>query len=78
MPRIAGTDIPDRKKIYYALQYVHGVGAKFAMDILIDAARLTEPEFRSEDLIVRIENQEARARVYGDPLQIEQVLGNLL
>jgi len=30
VPRIAGIDIPDRKKIYYALQYVHGIGPKFA------------------------------------------------
>lgn len=37
MPRIAGTDVPDRKKIYYALQYVHGLGPKFAADILREA-----------------------------------------
>ncbi len=37
MPRIAGTDVPDRKKILYALQYVHGIGPKFARDILSQA-----------------------------------------
>ncbi|RMH24330.1 MAG: 30S ribosomal protein S13 [Planctomycetota bacterium] len=37
MPRIAGIDVPDRKKIYYALQYVHGIGPKFAKDILDEA-----------------------------------------
>jgi len=37
LPRIAGTDVPDRKKIYYALQYVHGLGPKFAADILREA-----------------------------------------
>ncbi len=37
MPRIAGTDVPDRKKILYALQYVHGIGPKFANDILTQA-----------------------------------------
>lgn len=37
MARIAGVDIPDRKKIYYALQYVHGIGPKFAADILTEA-----------------------------------------
>lgn len=34
MPRIAGVDIPEKKKILYALQYIHGIGAKFAADIL--------------------------------------------
>jgi len=37
VPRIAGIDVPDRKKIYYALQYVHGIGPKFAKDILDEA-----------------------------------------
>ena len=30
MPRIAGVDIPDRKKILFSLQYVHGIGPKVA------------------------------------------------
>ena len=34
MPRIAGVDIPDRKKILFSLQYVHGIGPKVAADIL--------------------------------------------
>ena len=37
MPRVAGIDIPDKKKIYFALQYVHGIGPKFAKDILTEA-----------------------------------------
>ncbi len=37
MPRIAGVDIPEKKKIYFALQYVHGIGQKVAMDILTEA-----------------------------------------
>lgn len=37
MPRLAGIDVPDRKKILYALQYIHGVGPKFAADILVEA-----------------------------------------
>ncbi|MEN0021491.1 MAG: 30S ribosomal protein S13 [Planctomycetota bacterium] len=48
MPRIAGTDIPDRKKIYYALQYVHGIGPKFAADILTEAN--INPETRANEL----------------------------
>ncbi len=37
MPRIAGVDIPEKKKIRYALRYIHGIGAKFADDILNEA-----------------------------------------
>jgi small subunit ribosomal protein S13 len=37
MPRIAGVDVPDKKKILYALQYLHGIGPKFAADILAEA-----------------------------------------
>jgi small subunit ribosomal protein S13 len=37
MPRVAGIDIPENKKIYFALQYVHGIGSKFAKDILAEA-----------------------------------------
>lgn len=37
MPRIAGIDVPDRKAIYYSLQYIHGIGPKFAADILTEA-----------------------------------------
>ena len=48
MPRIAGTDIPDRKKIYYALQYVHGIGPKFAAEILGEAS--IDPETRANEL----------------------------
>jgi PAS domain S-box-containing protein len=47
-------------------------------DILIDAIRLTEPEFRSRGLTIRTEILVARPRVFGDPLQIEQVMVNLL
>ncbi|MCW5756574.1 MAG: 30S ribosomal protein S13 [Phycisphaeraceae bacterium] len=48
MPRIAGIDIPDRKKIYYALQYVHGIGPKYAGDILAQAQ--IDPNRRANDL----------------------------
>ncbi len=37
MPRIAGVDIPDKKKIRYSLRYIFGIGPKFADDILSEA-----------------------------------------
>ena len=33
MPRIAGVDIPENKKILYSLQYIHGIGPKTAAEI---------------------------------------------
>ncbi len=48
MPRIAGVDIPDNKKIYYSLQYIHGIGPKFAADILVEA-QIT-PDIKAREL----------------------------
>jgi small subunit ribosomal protein S13 len=48
VPRIAGIDVPDRKKIYYALQYVHGIGPKFAKDVLDEAG--IDPDLRANEL----------------------------
>ncbi len=33
MARIAGVNIPTNKRVVIALQYIHGIGAKFAEDI---------------------------------------------
>jgi small subunit ribosomal protein S13 len=48
VPRIAGIDVPDKKKIYFALQYIHGIGPKFAADILTEAK--VNPDKRSNEL----------------------------
>jgi len=48
MPRIAGVDIPDNKQIRYALQYIHGIGEKFADDILQTTS--IDPKIRARDL----------------------------
>lgn len=37
MPRIAGIDVPEKKKIYFALQYIHGIGPHVARRILEEA-----------------------------------------
>ncbi len=34
MPRIAGIDIPEKKKIRYSLRYIYGIGPKVSDDIL--------------------------------------------
>ena len=58
MPRIAGTDIPDNKPILYSLQYIYGIGPKFAADILKEAGiELTvRANTLSEDELAKIAN----------------------
>ncbi|HPO93393.1 MAG TPA: 30S ribosomal protein S13 [Phycisphaerales bacterium] len=48
MPRVAGVDIPDKKKIYFALQYIHGIGPLFAKRILEEAG--VDPNLRSNEV----------------------------
>ncbi len=48
MPRIAGVDIPENKKVRYALRYIYGIGPQFADDILKDAD--IDPDLRAKDL----------------------------
>ena len=60
MPRIAGIDVPEKKKILFALQYIHGIGAKFAAAILeeakvnpdVRAAQLTELQLAQINAII--------------------------
>ena len=37
MPRIAGVDIPDKKRVEIALRYIYGVGAVSSQEILSQA-----------------------------------------
>ncbi|MGB2987520.1 MAG: 30S ribosomal protein S13 [Phycisphaerae bacterium] len=37
MPRVAGVDIPNDKRIEFALRYVYGIGPKLALDVLKEA-----------------------------------------
>jgi len=48
MPRIAGVDIPDKKKIRYALQYVYGIGPKIA-DLILAETKIS-PDKRAKEL----------------------------
>ncbi len=48
MPRIAGIDIPDRKKVLYALQYIHGIGPKYAAALLAEAQ--IDPDTKASEL----------------------------
>jgi small subunit ribosomal protein S13 len=48
MPRIAGFDIPDSKKIAFSLRYIYGIGPKVADDILKGAS--IDPDKRAREL----------------------------
>ncbi|MEM8700698.1 MAG: 30S ribosomal protein S13 [Pseudomonadota bacterium] len=57
MARIAGVNIPTNKRVIIALQYIHGIGAKFAQEIIeknnIDASRRVNELSDSEVLSIR-------------------------
>jgi small subunit ribosomal protein S13 len=48
MPRIAGVDIPDNKKVRYSLRYIYGIGPKVADDIIEDSK--IDPDTKARDL----------------------------
>ena len=48
MPRIAGIDVPEKKKIFFALQYIYGIGPKFAASILAEAG--VNPDLRATEV----------------------------
>ena len=58
MPRIAGIDVPENKKIFYALQYVHGIGPKVAGEILAEAK--VDGDMRAREV-----DEQALARITG-------------
>jgi small subunit ribosomal protein S13 len=48
MPRIAGVDIPDNKKVLYALRYIYGIGLQTAEDIIRET--VIDPDTKARDL----------------------------
>jgi len=58
MPRISGVDIPRDKQMWIALTYIHGIGRKFAKDILkaVNIDQNTKAKDLTDDEISRIAN----------------------
>jgi small subunit ribosomal protein S13 len=48
MPRIAGVEIPENKKIWVALTYIYGIGRTLSWKILREAR--VNPELKAKDL----------------------------
>jgi small subunit ribosomal protein S13 len=70
MPRIVGVDIPNEKVTWVALQYIHGIGKKTALD-LCETLGL-DPTRRAKDL-----TDEELARIANQIEQSVAVEGNL-
>ncbi len=68
MIRIAGIDLPEQKKIGFALCYIYGVGTKLAFDVLREANVDKEKRTRdlSADEVNRIQRAIDRIPVEGD------------
>ncbi|QJE73621.1 30S ribosomal protein S13 [Aerophototrophica crusticola] len=69
MARIAGVNIPTAKRVEIALQYIHGIGPKFAKDICAKVGIPTERRVHqlTDEEVLRIrEVIDADYRVEGD------------
>jgi len=69
MARIAGVDIPNNKRIEFALTYIYGIGVKSARDILAKTG--IDPDTRAKDLteaeVAKLREEiETSYRVEGD------------
>ena len=70
MPRIVGVDIPNEKVTWVALQYIHGIGKKTALDLCENLG--LDPTRRAKDL-----TDEELARIANEIEQSVVVEGNL-
>jgi len=69
MPRLLGVDVPGRKRVEYALCYIHGIGPARAKVIVaeckIDPAKRAD-DLTPDELRTIIANVQAKYRVEGD------------
>jgi small subunit ribosomal protein S13 len=69
MPRLLGVDVPGRKRVEYALRYIHGIGPARARRIVeeckIDPAKRAD-DLTPDELRTIIANVQAKYRVEGD------------
>ncbi len=56
MPRIVGVDIPNDKKVWVALTYIHGIGKTLSEKVLkeLNIDRLTKAKDLSEEDLARL------------------------
>lgn len=70
MARIAGVNVPDKKRVVIALTYIHGIGSKFALDICnatnIDLSRRMNDLSEDELNQIRAEIDTDKYKIEGD------------
>ena len=68
MPRIAGRDIPENKKIEFSLRYIYGIGPTNAIQVLVKAK--LDGNKRTKDLtaeeLARLQKSVDEVKVAGD------------
>lgn len=69
MPRLLGVDVPGKKRVEYALRYIHGIGPKRAGEVVaqckIDPAKKSE-ELSAEEVRQIVTFIQEHYRVEGD------------
>lgn len=68
MPRIAGIDVPENKRVEYSLQYIYGIGPVNVYNILEKAGVLPgkRAKLLSEDEVAKIQKAIDVVKVEGD------------
>jgi small subunit ribosomal protein S13 len=81
MPRVVGVDVPDKKSIWMALTYIHGIGKYTSMQVLKEAKvePMTKAGKLTEDELSRITQVIDRNYVIGGQLrrQVSQNIARL-
>ena len=81
MPRIAGVDIPNDKRIEISLRYIYGIGPHFALQVLEEASidQGTKAKDLTEDEVSRIAGVIDRTYVVEGALrrQVQQNIARL-
>jgi small subunit ribosomal protein S13 len=69
MPRLLGVDVPGKKRIEYALQYIHGIGPRRSLDVLehckIDVAKKAD-DLTADEIRLIVSYIQDTYRVEGD------------
>ncbi len=68
MARVAGVDIPDKKRVVISLTYIYGIGQSTASKILkaVDISEDIRVKDLSEEQLAKIRNEVEQYKVEGD------------
>ena len=68
MARVAGVDIPDKKRVVISLTYIYGIGQSTASNIIkaVDISEDIRVKDLSEEQLAKIRNEVEQYKVEGD------------